>query len=71
MLSRVRVEFERLLANRVNIGFEHDAESHERLLNGVELDNQKAAGRVLLVPAHCGPTKAPPHNPYLLAGIAL
>ena len=31
------------------VRFVHDAEGLERLLNGVGLDNQKAAGRVLLV----------------------
>ena len=35
------------------VSFGHDAEGHERLLNGVELDKQKAAGRVLLV-SGCG-----------------
>ena len=51
--SRVGSSFDFWL-NAGEVMFQPDAEGHERLLNRVRLNNQKAAGRVLLVSAQSG-----------------
>jgi hypothetical protein len=52
-LERSPLYFDLPLPGNLYYRLQPDAEGHERMLNGVELKNQKAAGRVLLVSAHC------------------
>lgn len=49
-------EFEWLLSQAVADRYGHDAENHDRLLNGVKLVGPKADRREHPQPACCGPT---------------